>query len=96
MKHNYVQKWTVSEQSAIQKRLLFEKSPFLFYFLLSDFCTLFAKKRTFCYPTTFIESLITHKWFIFEESNIPYGKRQKSCTLIVIFDHIIVSDVSDF
>ena len=31
MKHNYAQKWTVSEQSAIQKRLLFEKSPFLFF-----------------------------------------------------------------
>ena len=27
---------------------------------------------------------ITQKRFIFEESYISYGKRQKSCTLIVI------------
>ena len=32
MKQNYVQKWTVSEQSAIQKRLFFEKSQFLFFY----------------------------------------------------------------
>ena len=36
------------------------------------------------YPTTFFELLITHERFIFEESYIWYGKRQKSCTLIVI------------
>ena len=41
-------------------------------------------KRTFCYPTTFFESLITHERFILEESYSSYGKRQKSCTLIVI------------
>ena len=29
--------------------------------------------------------LITHKRFIFEESYISYGKRQKSCTLIFIY-----------
>ena len=34
--------------------------------------------------TTFFESPITHKRFIFEHSYISYGKRQKSCTLIVI------------
>ena len=84
MKCDFPQKLTVSEQSAIQKRLFFEKSQFIF-FLLSDFCTLFAKKRTFCYLTTFIESLITHKRFIFKESCISYGKRQKSCTLIVVY-----------
>ena len=33
---------------------------------------------------TFFESPITRKRFIFEESHISYGKRQKSCTLIVI------------
>ena len=44
----------------------------------------FCQKRSFCYLTTFIESLITHKWFIFEESYISYGKRRKSCTLIVV------------
>ena len=46
MKHNYVKKLTVSEQSAIQKRLFFEKSP-VFIFLLSDFCTLFAENGLF-------------------------------------------------
>ena len=34
--------------------------------------------------TTFFESPITQKRFIFEESHISYSKRQKSCTLIVI------------
>ena len=80
-KHDYVKKWSVSEQSAIQKRLLFEKSQFFF---IKRFLHTFCQKRTSCYPTTFIESLITHKWFVFEESYILYGKRQKSCTLIVI------------
>ena len=68
--------------------LRFKKGTFLkkvcFYFLLSNFLHTFCQKRTFCYPTTFIESLITHKRFIFEESYISYAKRQKSCTLIVI------------
>ena len=83
MKHNYVQKWTVSEQSAIKKRLFFfKKSPFLFF--IKWFLHTFCQKRTFCYPTTFFESLITHKRFIVEESSISYGKLQKSCTLIVI------------
>ena len=70
----------------------FKKGSFLkevrFYFfllsLLAIFWTLFCQKRTFCYPTTFIESLITHKRFIFKESYISYGKRQKSYTLIVV------------
>ena len=31
MKHNYAQKWTVTELSPIQKRHFFEKSPFLFF-----------------------------------------------------------------
>ena len=34
--------------------------------------------------STFFESPINHKRFIFEHSYISYGKRQKSCTLIVI------------
>ena len=41
-------------------------------------------KTDFFQKTTFFESLITHKRFIFEHSYISYGKRQKSCTLIVI------------
>ena len=51
----------------------------------------------FFQKTTFFESPITQKRFIFKHSYISYGKRQKSCTLIVIYvGHIIVSDVSDF
>ena len=38
----------------------------------------------FFQKTTFFESPITQKRFIFKESYISYGKRQKSCTLIVI------------
>ena len=40
----------------------------------------------FFQKSTFFESPITHKRFIFEHSYISYGKRkrQKSCTLIVI------------
>ena len=75
MKHNYAQKWTVSEQSAISD---FKKS--VLFFVLSNFCTFF-----FCQNlTTFFESLITHKRFNFEESYILYGKRRKSSTLIVV------------
>ena len=90
MKHNYAQKWTVSELSAIQKRPFQKKVRFYF------FAHTFFQKRTFCYPTTIFESLITYKWFIFEESYISYDTRQKSCTLIVILYQMFVSDVSDF
>ena len=45
MKHNYAQKRTVSELSAIQKSAFFEKMFVIF--LLSDFCTLFAKNEHF-------------------------------------------------
>ena len=41
-------------------------------------------KIDFFQKTTFFESPITQKRFIFEESLISYSKRQKSCTLIVI------------
>ena len=51
-----------------------------FSFDLHTFC----QKQTFCYLTTFFESPITHKRFIFKDSYSPYGKRQKNCTLIVI------------
>ena len=67
----------------------FKKGCFLkkvsFYFFIKRFLHTFCQKRTFCYPTTFIESLITHKRFVFEESYILYGKRQKSCTFIVVY-----------
>ena len=41
-------------------------------------------KTDFPGKSTFFELLITQKRFIFEESYILNGKRQKSCTLIVI------------
>ena len=41
-------------------------------------------KTDFFQKSAFFKSLITHKRFIFEDSYISYGKRQKSCTLIVI------------
>ena len=41
-------------------------------------------KIDFFQKTTFFESPITQKRFIFEESLISYTKRQKSCTIIVI------------
>ena len=42
-------------------------------------------KTDFPGKSTFFESPITHKRFIFEHSYISYRKRQKSCTLIVIY-----------
>ena len=71
--------WVIDDS----KKVVFWKKV-SFYFLIKLFLHTFCKKRTFCYQTTFIESLITHKRFIFKESYISYGKRQKSCTLIVI------------
>ena len=41
-------------------------------------------KTDFTGKSTFFELPITQKRFIFEESYISNGKRQKSCTLIVI------------
>ena len=55
-----------------------------FYFLIKLFLHTFCQKRTFCYSTTFSKSPITLKRYVFKESYISYGKRQKSCTLIVI------------
>ena len=95
MKHNYTQKWTVSELSAIQKRYFFLKKG-RFYFLIKQFLPTFCQKRTFCYPTTFFESLITHKRLIFEESYISYGKRQKSCFFNCYLSQMFVSHVHDF
>ena len=45
----------------------------------------------------FFELPITQKRFIFEESYISYGKRQKSCTLIVIlYQMFVYLTISDF
>ena len=66
-----------------KKGTLFRKIRF--YFLIKLFLRTFFKKPDFlAYPTTFFESLITQKRFVFKESYISYGKRKKSCTLIVI------------
>ena len=58
------------------------KSPFL----AKSVQKLLSKKikMEFFQKITFFESLITHKRFIFEHGYVSYGKRQKSCTLIVI------------
>ena len=85
MKCNSTQKRTVYEVSAIQKRYFFPENPFLFSYYVSYFCTLFSKNCLFATRPPFFESLITHKRFVFKESYISYGKRQKSCTLIVIW-----------
>ena len=42
-------------------------------------------KTDFFQKSTFFESPIAQKRFIFEHSYVSYGKRQKSCTLLVIF-----------
>ena len=53
-----------------KKGTFFEKNKFL----LSYFCTLFCQKRTFCYPTTFFESLMNHKlWGASSLSEKLYG-----------------------
>ena len=62
-----------------EKCAFFKKVRFFNYF-----CTLLAKNGLFATRPPFCESLITHKRSIFEESYISNGKRQKSCTLIVI------------
>ena len=59
------------------------KSPFL-----EKVCknSLIQKKNPdFFQKSAFFELQITQKGFIFEHSYVSYGKRQKSCTLIVIF-----------
>ena len=65
----------------------FKKDCFLkksvFIFLLSSFCTFFAKNGLFATRPPLL-NLITHKRLIFKESYISYGKRQKSCTLIIV------------
>ena len=38
----------------------------------------------FFQKSAFFESMKTHKRSIFEHSYVSYGKRQRSCTLIVI------------
>ena len=72
--------WVIGDS----KKVLFPGKS-VFIFLLSYFCTLFSKNCLFATRPPFFESLITHKRFVFKESYISYGKRQKSCTLIVIW-----------
>ena len=58
------------------------KSPFL----EKSVQILFNKKikTDFFQKSTFFESPIAHKRFVFGHTYISFGKRQKSCTLIVI------------
>ena len=44
----------------------------------------------------FLNRRLLRNGLIFEHSHVSYGKRQKSCTLIVILVKCIVSDVSNF
>ena len=60
----------------VAKRQFLEKS--VQKLLNKKIKTYFFQKRTF------FESPITQKRFIFEHSFVSYGKRQKSCTLIVV------------
>ena len=78
MKCNSTKKRTVYEVSAIQKRWSSSKKPVFRKKLNKKIKTDFPGK------STFFELPITQKRFIFEESYISNGKRQKSCTLIVI------------
>ena len=45
---------------------------------------IFHWKTIFLELITFFELLIAQKRFIFEHSYVSYGKRQKSCTFIII------------
>ena len=58
----------------------FKKGTFSRKIRFYPFIKLFL--HTFFLKTGFL--LITHKRFVFKESYTSYGKRQKSCTLIVI------------
>ena len=49
----------------------------------ANICSLIKKNRFF-QKSAFFESPITQKRFIFAHNYVSYGKRQKSCTLIVI------------
>ena len=73
--------WAIGDSKKVD---FWQKSVLIFFFFIKQFLHTFCQKRTFRYPTAFIESPITHKQFILKESYISYGKRQKSCTLIVI------------
>ena len=71
--------WVISGS----KKVIFfsKKSVFVFFAIFVHFS---QKKRSFRHLTTFFETPITQKRFIFEESKNWYGKRKKSCTLIVV------------
>ena len=73
----FLSNWWFKKGAFLKKVRFYEKKS-VFIFFIKQFL------HTFCYPTTFFESPITHKRLIFEESYISYGKRQKICTSIVI------------
>ena len=64
-----------------KKGTFFEKKcPFFLYF-----CTLFAKNGLFAAQPPFFESLITHKWFIFEHSYIYHMVNVKRVVIQLLF-----------
>ena len=75
--------WVIRDSKNVP---VLKKVCFHFFIIIKRFLhTFIAKNWLFDTRPPFFESLITHKRFIFEESYISYGKRQKSCTLIVIW-----------
>ena len=54
MKHNYAQKWTVSELWAIKKKHFFEKSQFLFFFIKQFLHTFYQKNGLFATRPPFL------------------------------------------
>ena len=86
--------WAIDDSKKVA--FFWKKSLFSIFFIRLFLHTFFAKKCCFWPLAILFESQITQKPFIFEESYISYGKRQKSCTLIVILVKCFISDVSDF
>ena len=68
MKHNYAKKWIVSEQSAIQKRYFFEKSPFLFFY----------KPIPLFKEHVLVGNALDWQKFNWHKSHLQNGDRQKS------------------
>ena len=63
-----------------KKGTFFPENPVLFSYL-AIFAHFFLK-TAFLLLDHFFESLITHKRFVFKESYISYGKRQKELYLL--------------
>ena len=66
----------------------FKKGTFsgksVFIFLLSYFCTLFSKNCLLATRPPFLNRRLLRNGSFFQHSYISYGKRQKSCTLVIV------------